>query len=349
MGELVSVNPVDGRQFASFPVFDEVQIEAALQLAQERFQDWGKRSVTDRAERLRQLAGALRGASERLAQLATREMGKRLSEARAEVEKCASACDYFAARGPDFLVDEMIASDAGRSLVAWQPLGPILLVMPWNFPFWQALRQAVPATLAGNTVLLKHASNVPGCAAALEEVFLEAGFPRGVFANLPVGSDRVASIIADARVRGVSLTGSESAGRAVAAAAGKALKKTVLELGGSDAFVVLADADLDETVTQALRARFQNNGETCIAAKRFIVEEPVADAFVERFRKGIEGLRVGDPMDETTDLGPLARKDLLKDLDDRCGAASSPARAASPGGGAWSGRASSTRRRCSIA
>jgi len=317
MGELVSVNPVDGRQFASFPAFDEVQIEAALQLAQKRFQDWRRRSVTDRAERLGQLAVALRGASERLAQLATREMGKRLSEARAEVEKCASACDYFAARGPDFLVDEMIASDAGRSLVAWQPLGPILLVMPWNFPFWQALRQAVPATLAGNTVLLKHASNVPGCAAALEEMFLEAGFPRGVFANLPVGSDRVAPIIADARVRGVSLTGSESAGRAVAATAGKALKKTVLELGGSDAFVVLADADLDETVTQALRARFQNNGETCIAAKRFIVEAPVADAFVERFWKRIEGLRVGDPMDETTDLGPLAREDLLKDLDDQ--------------------------------
>ena len=317
MGELVSVNPVNGRQFASFPVFDEMQIEAALQLAQKRFQDWRRRSVTDRAERLGQLAVALRGASERLAQLATREMGKRLSEARAEVEKCASACDYFAARGPDFLVDEMIASDAGRSLVAWQPLGPILLVMPWNFPFWQALRQAVPATLAGNTVLLKHASNVPGCAAALEEMFLEAGFPRGVFANLPVGSDRVASIIADARVRGVSLTGSESAGRAVAATAGKALKKTVLELGGSDAFVVLADADLDETVTQALRARFQNNGETCIAAKRFIVEAPVADAFVERFRKRIERLRVGDPMDETTDLGPLAREDLLKDLDDQ--------------------------------
>jgi acyl-CoA reductase-like NAD-dependent aldehyde dehydrogenase len=317
MRELVSVNPVDGKQFAAFPVFDEAQIEAALQRAQERFGKWGTCSVADRGERLRQLAGVLRGASERLARLATREMGKRLSEARAEVEKCAAACDYFATRGPDFLVDEMIASDAGRSLVAWQPLGPILLVMPWNFPFWQALRQAVPATLAGNTVLLKHASNVPGCAAALEEMFLEAGFPRGVFANLPVGSDRVASIIADARVRGVSLTGSEGAGRAVAAAAGKALKKTVLELGGSDAFIVLADADLDETVDQALRARFQNNGETCIAAKRFIVEAPVADAFAERFRKGIEGLLVGDPMDETTDLGPLAREDLLKDLDDQ--------------------------------
>jgi acyl-CoA reductase-like NAD-dependent aldehyde dehydrogenase len=317
MRALVSVNPVDGKRIETFPAFDEAQIEAALQRAQECFRNWGTRPIADRAERVGQLAGVLRGASERLARLATREMGKRLSEARAEVEKCASACDYFATRGPDFLVDEMIATDAVRSLVAWQPLGPILLVMPWNFPFWQALRQAVPATLAGNTVLLKHASNVPGCAAALEEMFLEAGFPRGVFANLPVGSDRVASIIADARVRGVSLTGSEGAGRAVAAAAGKALKKTVLELGGSDAFIVLADADLDETVDQALRARFQNNGETCIAAKRFIVEAPVADAFVERFRKGIEGLRVGNPMDETTDLGPLAREDLLKELDDQ--------------------------------
>lgn len=317
MGDLVSSNPVDGKRIESFPSFDEAQIESALRLVHERFQDWRAVSVADRAERLRQLAGALRGASERLARLATREMGKRLVEARAEVEKCASACDYFAARGPDFLVDEMIASDAGRSLVAWQPLGPILLVMPWNFPFWQALRQAVPATLAGNTVLLKHASNVPGCAAALEETFLEAGFPRGVFVNLPVGSDRVESIITDARVRGVSLTGSEGAGRAVAAAAGKALKKTVLELGGSDAFIVLADADLDETVAQALRGRFQNNGETCIAAKRFIVEQSVADAFVEHFRGGVRELRVGDPMDETTDLGPLAREDLLEDLDDQ--------------------------------
>jgi len=315
MGELVSVNPVDGTRIGAFPEFEEAQIEAALRNAQERFREWSTRSIAARAQCLRQLADALRGSSESLARLATREMGKRLVEARAEVEKCASACDHYATRGPDYLADEMIASDAGRSLVVWQPLGPLLLVMPWNFPFWQVLRQAVPATLAGNTVLLKHASNVPGCAAAIEEIFLEAGFPRGVFVNLPVRSERVGAIVGDARVRGVSLTGSESAGRAVAAAAGTALKKTVLELGGSDAFVVLADADLEETVAQALRGRFQNNGETCIAAKRFIVEQRIADAFVQRFRERIEGMRVGDPMDETTDLGPLARADLVDELD----------------------------------
>jgi len=317
MGELISVNPTTGQRIRAYPVLPSAGIDRAVARASERFPEWSRLRAGKRAGFLEQLAKALREQSEPLARRATEEMGKRLTEARAEVEKCAVACEYYSSHGPGFLVDQMVASDAGRSLVAWQPLGPVLLVMPWNFPYWQALRQAIPATLAGNTVLLKHASNVPGCAAALEEVFNEAGFPEGVFRNLAIGSDAVAGVIADPRVRGVSLTGSEGAGRAVAAAAGKSLKKTVLELGGSDAFIVLADADLDHVAEQAVKARFQNNGETCIAAKRFIVEASVADAFVDRLRDGVERIKVGDPMAEDTDLGPLARPDLRDDLHDQ--------------------------------
>jgi acyl-CoA reductase-like NAD-dependent aldehyde dehydrogenase len=317
MGELISVNPTTGQRIRAYPVLPPAGIDRAVARASERFPEWSRLRAGKRAGFLERLARALREQSEPLARRATEEMGKRLTEARAEVEKCAVACEYYASHGPDFLVDQMVASDAGRSLVAWQPLGPVLLVMPWNFPYWQALRQAIPATLAGNTVLLKHASNVPGCAAALEEVFNEAGFPEGVFRNLAIGSEAVEGVIVDPRVRGVSLTGSEGAGRAVAAAAGKSLKKTVLELGGSDAFIVLADADLDHVAEQAVKARFQNNGETCIAAKRFIVEASVADAFVARLRDGIERIKVGDPMAEDTDLGPLARPDLRDDLHDQ--------------------------------
>jgi len=317
MGELISVNPTTGQRIRAYPVLPPAGIDRAVARASERFPEWSRLRAGKRAGFLGQLARALREQSEPLARRATEEMGKRLTEARAEVEKCAVACEYYASHGPEFLVDQMVASDAGRSLVAWQPLGPVLLVMPWNFPYWQALRQAIPATLAGNTVLLKHASNVPGCAAALEEVFNEAGFPEGVFRNLAIGSEAVEGVIVDPRVRGVSLTGSEGAGRAVAAAAGKSLKKTVLELGGSDAFIVLADADLDHVAEQAVKARFQNNGETCIAAKRFIVEASVADAFVARLRDGIERIKVGDPMAEDTDLGPLARPDLRDDLHDQ--------------------------------
>ncbi|WP_018876869.1 NAD-dependent succinate-semialdehyde dehydrogenase [Thioalkalivibrio sp. ALE31] len=317
MPELTAINPATGETLARYPRMNEEALEAALSRAASAAPDWAARPVTERAARLRDLAGVLREERETLATTATQEMGKRLAEARAEVDKCAAACEYYAEHGPDYLQDTMIASDASRSFIAWQPLGTVLLVMPWNFPYWQAFRQAIPATLAGNTVLLKHASNVPGCAEHLERVFLAAGFPEGVFRNLPVGSDAVEGIITDTRVQGVSLTGSEGAGRAVGAAAGKALKSSVLELGGSDAFVVLADADLDHTVEQAVRGRFQNNGETCIAAKRFIVEEPIADAFVERFRAAIEALVIGDPMDEGTNIGPLARDDLRSELHDQ--------------------------------
>jgi len=317
MSEMISTNPANGECIEVRRALGPEEVDAAIASVAERFPEWAAVPVRERAAALRRLASAVRGRSEALARLATAEMGKRIAEARAEVEKCAVACEYYAAHGPDFLVDTMVASDAGRSLIAWQPLGPVLLVMPWNFPFWQVMRQAVPATLAGNTVLLKHASNVQGCAAALEEVFAAAEFPEGVFRNLAIGSDAVQPVIEDSRVRGVSLTGSEGAGRAVAGVAGRNLKKTVLELGGSDAFIVLADADLGQVVEQAVKARFQNNGETCIAAKRFIVEEAIAEDFVSGLKARIGAMRVGDPMDEDTDLGPLARKDLLEDLHDQ--------------------------------
>ncbi|MBS0003027.1 MAG: NAD-dependent succinate-semialdehyde dehydrogenase [Thioalkalivibrio sp.] len=317
MSEMISINPANGERLGTRTALEAAEVDAAIAQATERFPAWSALPVPERVAALRGLASSLRERSDTLARLATEEMGKRIAESRAEVEKCAILCEYYAAHGPDFLVDTMVASDAGRSLIAWQPLGPVLLVMPWNFPYWQAMRQVVPATLAGNTVLLKHASNVQGCAAALEEVFHAAGFPEGVFRNIAIGSDAVQRVIEDARVRGVSLTGSEGAGRAVAASAGQHLKKTVLELGGSDAFIVLADADLDHVVEQAAKARFQNNGETCIAAKRFIVEEAVAEHFVSGLKAAIEAMRVGDPMDGDTDLGPLAREDLLDDLHDQ--------------------------------
>ncbi|AHE97142.1 NAD-dependent succinate-semialdehyde dehydrogenase [Thioalkalivibrio paradoxus] len=314
MDELISVNPATGERIGAYPVLSAGALEASLARAEAGFSRWAAVPLGERVQALERLAALLRSQQHELARQVTAEMGKRFAEARAEVEKCAFACDYYAAQGPGFLADETVDTAAGRSLIAWHPLGPILLVMPWNFPYWQVLRQAIPATLAGNTVLLKHAANVPGCAAALERIFREAGYPEGVFGNLAIRSGAVAGVIADPRVRGVSLTGSEGAGRAVASAAGKALKKTVLELGGSDAFIVLADADLDGTVEQALRARFQNNGETCIAAKRFIVEAAVADDFVAGLQAGIERMKVGDPMAQDTDLGPLARADLCDEL-----------------------------------
>jgi succinate-semialdehyde dehydrogenase/glutarate-semialdehyde dehydrogenase len=230
------------------------------------------------------------------------------------VEKCALGCDFYAEHGAAFLADEMVATEAGRSYVAYQPLGTVLAVMPWNFPLWQVFRFAAPALVAGNTGLLKHASNVHLCAMAIEDVFRDAGAPEGVFQNLMIGAARVERVITDKRVHAVTLTGSETAGRQVAAAAGSALKKTVMELGGSDAFIVLPDADLDFTIAQAITARFQNAGQSCIAAKRFILTRPIADQFVSRFKHAVEQLRPGDPMDENTTLAPMVRDAQRREL-----------------------------------
>lgn len=301
----VSVNPATGERFAEHDVWGELEIAQALERAAHAAPAWAALPVERRCDYLRKCAAILRGRVDKLALLVTKEMGKLLREARAEVEKCALVCDYYAEHAPDFLRDTVIPSDAGRSLVAYQPLGTVLAVMPWNFPLWQVFRFAAPALAAGNTGLLKHASNTHLCAMAIEDVFRDAGLPEGVFQNLMIGSSQVARVIADPRVHAVTLTGSEGAGRQVAATAGAALKKTVMELGGSDAFVVLEDADLDFTVAQAVLGRFQNAGQSCIAAKRFVVVDAVADDFVARFRDAIAVLRPGDPMEETTTLASL--------------------------------------------
>src|SRR5690242_14730183 len=264
---------------------------------------------------MRSVAGVLRADKSRYASLLTSEMGKPIVEAEAEVEKCAWTAGWFAENAERLLADQPLESTASVSYVRFQPLGVILAVMPWNFPFWQAFRAGLPALSAGNVMLLKHSSNVPQAALAIEEVFREAGVPEGVFQTLLIGSAAVERIIADRRVAGVTLTGSDKAGMLVAESAGKALKKTVLKLGGSDPFIVLADADVAAAATVACRARNQNNGQSCIAAKRFIVEEPVADEFEKRFAAAVAALKVGNPMDRANQVGPLARADLVDDLE----------------------------------
>ncbi|MCC6301729.1 MAG: NAD-dependent succinate-semialdehyde dehydrogenase [Gammaproteobacteria bacterium] len=309
-----SINPADGATLKVIETWTAAQIDAALDGAAAAAALWSDTPLARRCERLGGLAWILRERLDPLARLITREMGKLIGESRAEIEKCALACEYYADHAAEFLADEPVASDAGRSLVAYQPLGPVLAVMPWNFPFWQVFRFAAPALAAGNTALLKHASNVPQCALAIEELFRDAGLLPGAFTTLMIEAGQVEAVIADPRVRAVTLTGSEAAGRKVGAAAGRALKKSVLELGGSDAFIVLADADLELAAANAVAARFVNAGQSCIAAKRFIVEEAVADEFVERFRIGVEALRAGDPLDPAATLAPLARPDLRDEL-----------------------------------
>jgi succinate-semialdehyde dehydrogenase/glutarate-semialdehyde dehydrogenase len=309
-----SVNPADGKMVAEIPAFTTGELESALQQAAQAAPHWRQLTLAERCRLMQQAALVLRGNAEGFARMMTLEMGKPIREARAEIEKCAWACEFYAAEGPAFLADEEIASDAGRSLVVYQPLGTVLAVMPWNFPFWQVFRFAAPALIAGNTGLLKHASNVPHCALAIEAVFVEAGFPDGVFRTLMIPSARVKGVIADARVQAVTLTGSEPAGRQVAASAGAEIKKSLLELGGSDPFIVLEDADLELTVEQAVVSRFLNTGQSCIAAKRFIVVDAVAEDFVGRFRTAVEALVAGDPLDESTQLGPMARLDLRDEL-----------------------------------
>jgi len=309
-----SINPADGNTLGEFDACTDAELETALAAVAAAALRWRQQALAERAALVRRAADVVRQRREELARLMTLEMGKPIREARAEIEKCAWVCEYYAGEGAAFLADEPVESDAGRSFIAWQPLGTVLAVMPWNFPFWQVFRFAAPALVAGNTGLLKHASNVPQCALAIEDVFADAGFPAGVFRTLMIESSRVAEVIADPRVQAVTLTGSEPAGRQVAATAGSHLKKTVLELGGSDPFIVLEDADLELAVEQAVTSRFLNTGQSCIAAKRFIVVEPVADAFVDRFRVAVEALGTGDPLDEANRLGPMARTDLREEL-----------------------------------
>ena len=312
---LRSIDPATGRELASFPEADEAAIESAVARAWANRHPWRDTGLGTRATLMRSVAGVLRTDKSRYAALLTSEMGKPIVEAEAEIEKCAWTANWFAENGERLLADERVDSTATESYVRFQPLGVILAVMPWNFPFWQAFRAGLPALTSGNVMLLKHSSNVPQSALAIEEVFREAGVPEGVFQTLLIGSAAVDRLIADHRVAGVTLTGSEKAGSLVAESAGRSLKKTVLELGGSDPFIVLADADLDTAATVACRARNQNNGQSCIAAKRFIVEESVADGFEQRFTAAVAALKVGNPMDRANQVGPLAREDLVADLE----------------------------------
>lgn len=311
---LASINPKTGERLAEYPLWAERELEQALAQTAAAAPDWQCSTWARRAEPLRRVAAQLRGGCDRYAVLMAMEMGKPVQEGRAEVEKCAWACEFFAEHAERFLQAEPVATEARRSYIAYDPLGAVLAVMPWNYPFWQVFRFAAPALMAGNCVLLKHASNVPQCAEAIEQVFLDSGFPAGVFRWLRISSEQAEGLIADPRVHAVTLTGSEQAGRRVASLAGASLKKTVLELGGSDPFVVLADADLEVAAAAAVTARFKNNGQSCIAAKRFVLLEAIADDFLALFRAKIQTLRIGDPLREETQLGPMARADLRVQL-----------------------------------
>ncbi len=308
------INPASNKVIKEIPAWGSDELEQALAQVAAVTPKWAQTDMAERCALMHKAAEVLRNKQDEYARLISLEMGKLLKDARAEVEKCALVCDYYADNGPAFLADEPIASDAGKSYAAYLPLGTVLAVMPWNFPFWQVFRFAAPALVAGNTGVLKHASNVPGCALAIEEVFRLAGMPEGVFRALMIRAGQVKSVIEDPRIHAVTLTGSEPAGRQVAATAGANLKKAVLELGGSDPFIVLEDADMELAVTNAISSRFLNTGQSCIAAKRFILVEAIADAFLARFKAGVEALKPGDPMDEATTLAPMARSDLRDEL-----------------------------------
>jgi len=313
---LNSINPATGQVLKSFPDHSDAAVDTALAKAEATWQTYRRTSFRQRAVCLLAAAKQLETRKREYAAVATAEMGKTLESAVAEIEKCASVCRYYAEHGEAFLQDEALASDAERSFVRHLPLGPVLAVMPWNFPFWQVFRFAAPALMAGNVGLLKHASNVPQCALLIEKIFAEAGFPEGCFQTLLVGSDKIADIIADERVRAVTLTGSEGAGRAVAEAAGKAIKPSLLELGGSDPFIVMPGANLDAALDAAVRGRILNNGQSCIAAKRFILHRDIYVQFVEQFVERFEALTVGDPTHAATDVGPLATAQGRDDVDE---------------------------------
>lgn len=309
-----SRNPYTGRIERRFRAFSWAKTERILAQAAREALSWRTTPFADRAERMHRAAALLRERQDELARLMAIEMGKPITDGRAEVEKCALTCDYYADHAEEFMRDELIETPAQRSFISHEPLGVVLAIMPWNFPFWQVVRFAAPALMAGNVGLLKHASNVPQCALALEAIFHDAGFPPATFRTLLIGTDLVEKLIADDRLKAVTLTGSELAGSTVAAIAGAHIKKTVLELGGSDAFIVLADADLKLAAKTAAQARMINAGQSCIAAKRFIVEKPVLREFISQMKTHLLAFRTGDPLDETTQYGPLARPDLADEL-----------------------------------
>ena len=314
---IATVDPSTGKTVRTFTPHTDAQVEEKLARAYAATRVQRETPPAERAKRMARAADVLKARREELGRLMTLEMGKLKGAALAEVEKCAVGCRYYAENGPRFIADEEVKTDAVKSLVRYQPLGVVLAVMPWNFPLWQVFRFAAPALLAGNVGLLKHASNVPQTALAVEEIFREAGFPEGVFQTLLVEANRVGKLLEDPRIAAATLTGSEGAGRSIGEAAGRNLKKVVLELGGSDPFIVLPSADLEKAAKVAVEARIQNAGQSCIAAKRFIVHERIHDEFAQRMARRMAELRVGDPNEDATDVGPLSSRQVLEDLDDQ--------------------------------
>ena len=314
---IATINPATGQVLKTFEPHSDAQIEEKLQRAAGAFSRYRKTSYAERAKWMAKAGDILESDKESYARMMTTEMGKTLRTAVDEAVKCAWVCRHYAEHAERLLADEVVATDAKKSYVRYQPLGPVLAVMPWNYPFWQVIRAAAPALMAGNVMLLKHASNVPQCALLIEDLYRRAGFPEGVFQTLLIGSAKVDAILNDPRVFAATLTGSEGAGVQVGIGAARRVKKVVLELGGSDPFIVMPSAKLEEAVATAVKARILNNGQSCINAKRFIVAEPIADEFKQRFVKAMEALKVGDPFDEKTDVEPLSTADGLKDIEDQ--------------------------------
>lgn len=309
-----SVNPFNNKLIAEYHEMTSAEVDTVVNSNFEAWQSWKQTSFSHRSSLMFEAAKVLRQKKEELVKLITDEMGKRIAESLAEVEKCAWVCEYYAEHAENMLADEPIETDGQKSMAVFQPIGPVLAVMPWNYPFWQVFRFAAPALMAGNAGLLKHASNVQGCSLAIENVFIEAGFPNDIFRSLIIGSSKVEAVIANHKVRAVTLTGSEYAGSQVAAAAGKYLKKSVLELGGSDPLIVLDDANLDEAAKVGVQSRMLTSGQTCIAAKRFIVVEKVADEFLQRLKAELQKYQTGDPVDTNTLLAPLAKRNFVDEV-----------------------------------
>jgi len=313
----LSINPANGETISSLPWATTAEVDIAISLADTAFRQWRKTPVAQRADALRAIGRTLRERAEEMAQCITREMGKPINQARGEVAKSANLCDWYAEHGPAMLATEATPVENNQAVIEYRPLGPVLAIMPWNFPLWQVLRGAVPIMLAGNSYILKHAPNVMGCAALIGDIIAQAGVPAGVFNWINATNDGVSQVINDPRVAAVTVTGSVRAGKAIGAQAGAALKKCVLELGGSDPFIVLNDADIDMAVQAAVIGRYQNTGQVCAAAKRFIVEAGIADVFTQKFVAAAKALKMGDPRDDENYLGPMARFDLRDELHDQ--------------------------------
>ena len=310
-----TINPFTNKQIKTYNLFEASEIESALDNAEKVFFNWRKTEISKRTKLLKKVRNSLLEEKEVLGKLMTEEMGKPITQSIAEIEKCAWLCDFYRKNAEDLLADELIKTEAKESFISYDPLGVILGIMPWNYPFWQVMRFAIPTLTAGNTALLKHASNVTGCALAIQELFEKAGYPKGCFQTLLADHKQIEKVIEDKRVKAVSLTGSEAAGKKIAEIAGKNLKKCVLELGGNNACIVLADANLDQYLDTMVNARMQNTGQSCIAAKRFIVEEAIYDELIEKFKNRISELKIGNPENQETDIGVLARIDLADTLE----------------------------------